>query len=123
MFPRGCDVTAALAPRITVNTVAPGLTATDRIKSERWHQQERARREAEIPLGRFGESAEIARMISFLAGPGGDYCTGQVFNINGDRDAMTDKIRKRESRQSNLPRTVSAPIVEPGEDLLSSCAF
>ena len=73
----------ALAPDITVNAVAPGATATERFNAEHPDQAEREAEQAQIPLGRFGEPIEIARVIGFLAGPGGAYCTGQIFNVNG----------------------------------------
>ena len=73
----------ALAPDITVNAVAPGATTTERFNAEHPDPVERAAEEAQIPLGRFGEPSEIARVIGFLAGPGGDFCTGQIFNVNG----------------------------------------
>jgi 3-oxoacyl-[acyl-carrier protein] reductase len=73
----------AFAPKVTVNAVGPGGTATENFKSQRWYQEERERREADILLGRFGEPHEIAAMIAFVAGPGGTYATGQTFNVNG----------------------------------------
>ena len=73
----------ALAPDITVNAVAPGATATERFNAEHPDQSAREAEASQIPLGRFGEPDEIARVIGFLAGPGGAYCTGQIFNVNG----------------------------------------
>jgi NAD(P)-dependent dehydrogenase (short-subunit alcohol dehydrogenase family) len=73
----------ALAPNITVNAVAPGATATEGFKKQRWYLEERAQHEANILLRRFGEPMETASVIAFLAGSGGSYCTGQTFNVNG----------------------------------------
>jgi 3-oxoacyl-[acyl-carrier protein] reductase len=66
---------------ITVNAVAPGFIDTDMTA----HLPEKLREEflRSIPLGRFGTCQEVADMVVFLAGPGGSYVTGQVFNING----------------------------------------
>jgi 3-oxoacyl-[acyl-carrier protein] reductase len=36
-----------------------------------------------IPLKRLGEAEDIARAVDFLAGPGGDYITGQVLVVDG----------------------------------------
>ena len=36
-----------------------------------------------IPLNRFGEPAEVAKLVSFLASKNSGYITGEVINING----------------------------------------
>jgi 3-oxoacyl-[acyl-carrier protein] reductase len=36
-----------------------------------------------IPLGRRGESNEIAAVVRFLCGPGGGFITGQTIHVNG----------------------------------------
>lgn len=66
---------------ITVNAVAPGFIDSDMTAG----LPEKLREEflRSIPLGRFGTCQEVADMVLFLAGPGGGYVTGQVFNING----------------------------------------
>ena len=42
-----------------------------------------ARRYADVPLGRAGEPDEIARLVVFLAGPGGAYITGTAIPVAG----------------------------------------
>ena len=37
----------------------------------------------ETPLGIIGRGEDIAELVSFLAGPGGDFITGQVISANG----------------------------------------
>ena len=40
-------------------------------------------RKARIPLGRYGETAEVSSLISWLASPGGAYMTGQNLRLDG----------------------------------------
>jgi NAD(P)-dependent dehydrogenase (short-subunit alcohol dehydrogenase family) len=70
----------ALAPEVRVNAVAPGPTATERFKTERWYTDERL---DEIPLGRFGDPADVAAAIAFFLSPGGNHVTGQTLSVNG----------------------------------------
>lgn len=66
---------------ITVNVVAPGYIRTD--MTARLPEELRKRYTAMIPVGRFGEPHEVANLVCFLAGPDGDYITGQTFVIDG----------------------------------------
>ena len=77
---------------INVNSVCPGLTRTplgDELAGQAARQlgmpeeQFRDRREATIPLGRECEPGDIAAMVAFLVGPGGDAITGQAINVDG----------------------------------------
>jgi 3-oxoacyl-[acyl-carrier protein] reductase len=60
---------------ITVNTIAPALIATDMVTAN-----PKARPEL-IPVGRFGETEEVAEAAVMLAANG--YITGQTINVNG----------------------------------------
>src|SRR3954468_15575133 len=72
-----------LAPHgIRVNAVAPGPTATERVRSH-WDEAGWARLNAEQPLGRVSDPDDIAEAIVFLAGPRARMITGQVLHVNG----------------------------------------
>ncbi len=66
------------ARNITVNAVAPGFIETDMTKS--LPQEELISR---IPLGRAGAPEDVAEVVAFLAGRGGDYITGEVIRVDG----------------------------------------
>lgn len=65
---------------ITVNAVCPGYTFTEMVAEVPEKVQEKII--AKIPKGRFGNPAEIAKAVRFLA-VDGDYITGQCINVNG----------------------------------------
>jgi 3-oxoacyl-[acyl-carrier protein] reductase len=66
---------------ITVNVVAPGFIDTDMTRA--LNDDQRNAMAGQIPLGRLGDSADIAAAVLFLAGPGGGYITGETLNVNG----------------------------------------
>ncbi len=65
---------------ITVNSMCPGFIATEMVTSLTEEVQQALL--AKIPLGRFGEPEEVARLCRFLVSEGG-YITGAQINING----------------------------------------
>lgn len=71
-----------LAPRIRVNAVAPGPVDTPLLGFARRSPGEQAVETAN-PMGRIGTPKEIAAVISFLAGPGAGFVTGQCFSADG----------------------------------------
>ncbi len=76
------SVARELASRnITCNAVAPGFIETDMTAALAESVQEAMKEQ--IPLGRFGQVTDIAKMVAFLAGESGAYITGQVFNVDG----------------------------------------
>ncbi|MER5623040.1 SDR family oxidoreductase [Streptosporangium sp. NPDC002544] len=66
---------------ITVNTVAPGPTATDLFLKGK-DEETVARMAAQPPLERLGRPADIAEAVAFLAGPA-RWVNGQVLRVNG----------------------------------------
>jgi 3-oxoacyl-[acyl-carrier protein] reductase len=76
-FTRG--LARELAPRqATANIVSPGLIATDAtaiVPESRYLHM--------IPLGRAGQPAEVAYVVSFLASERAAYITGQIFRVDG----------------------------------------
>ncbi|MEA3404811.1 MAG: 3-oxoacyl-ACP reductase FabG [Pseudomonadota bacterium] len=69
------------ARNITVNTIAPGFIDTDMTKS--LPEDQRAALTTQIPLQSLGQPEDIAKAVTFLAGDGGAYITGQTLNVNG----------------------------------------
>jgi 3-oxoacyl-[acyl-carrier protein] reductase len=77
---------------ITVNTVCPGPTLTDRIRSL---AKQRADRESidyeralatyvtDIPMGRLGRPEELAALVVFLASEPASYITGTTIQVDG----------------------------------------
>ncbi|MBC7977047.1 MAG: SDR family oxidoreductase [Myxococcales bacterium] len=67
---------------ITVNAVAPGPVATSLFLDDKDEKTIEGITKM-IPLGRLAEPADIARVVSFLAGPDGGWVSGQVLRANG----------------------------------------
>jgi 3-oxoacyl-[acyl-carrier protein] reductase len=80
-----------IAP-VRINGVAPGRASTDRIATldegrarsagitvEQVQQQTIAR----IPLGRYGDPAEVGRVACFLLSPAASYVTGAIVPVDG----------------------------------------
>ena len=69
------------ARNITVNIVNPGYVETE--TTSVLTEQQKNQWLSLIPVGRFGESEEIANLVSFLASNKASYITGQVIAIDG----------------------------------------
>ena len=70
---------------VTVNAVAPGPVGTELFMEGRSPELIQ-RIVGDIPLGRLGEPDDIARVVSFLAGPESAWISGQVLRANGGRN-------------------------------------
>jgi len=66
---------------ITVNTISPGYIATDMIMKIKEEIREGIK--AQIPVGRFGEPEDIARIVVFLADEASSFITGANISANG----------------------------------------
>jgi 2-deoxy-D-gluconate 3-dehydrogenase len=69
--------------RMNFNAVAPGYIATENTRPIREDEQRNASILARIPEGRWGEPADIAEAILFLASPQADYMNGTIMNVDG----------------------------------------
>lgn len=77
---------------ITVNVLAPGSHNTPAIErviqkkadeSDQSYEEVKEAMEADIPVGRFGEAAEIASLAAWLLSPHAGYVTGQTISHDG----------------------------------------
>jgi 3-oxoacyl-[acyl-carrier protein] reductase len=82
---------AEIAP-VRINGIAPGRVATDRIaqidqmqatRSGSSVEDVRQQMLARIPLGRYGDPAEVGRVGAFLLSPAASYVTGAIVPIDG----------------------------------------
>ncbi|MBM6618158.1 SDR family oxidoreductase [Bacillus suaedaesalsae] len=82
-----------LAPyNILINTVSPGRISTERIvqldnitaqNSGLTREEVEKKVKANIPLGRYGEPEEFAKVVTFLVSEGNGYMTGSTFLVDG----------------------------------------
>ncbi|MFB5087089.1 3-oxoacyl-[acyl-carrier-protein] reductase [Psychrobacillus sp. PGGUH221] len=66
---------------ITVNAVAPGFITTD--MTEALPEEVKAQMLSQIPLAKFGNTEDIAKVVAFLASDDANYITGQTLHVNG----------------------------------------
>ncbi len=67
---------------ITVNSIAPGRIATDRLK-QLYKTRPPDADLAQIPLGRLGEPKEVASVVAFLASDAAGYLSGTLIPVDG----------------------------------------
>ncbi|QFU17701.1 SDR family oxidoreductase [Microvirga thermotolerans] len=83
---------------VTVNAIAPGRIATDRLKQLDAANAERTGRSVEevaaaakagIPAGRYGEIAEFGAAAVFLASERASFITGSILRVDGGQISCT----------------------------------
>lgn len=66
---------------VLVNSISPGYVSTDMVSSIREDIQKDIKNR--ILMKRFGSVEEIAKVVAFLVGDGGNYITGENLSVNG----------------------------------------
>lgn len=76
------SLAAEVASRgVTVNCVAPGFISS--AMTDALNDEQKAKMFERIPAGRFGDGADVAAAIVWLASGEGGYVTGQTIHVNG----------------------------------------
>ena len=71
------------APRVRVNAIAVGATATSALETVVTDDGLRSTMEANTPLRRLGDPLDIALGALYLCSPAGSYLTGKIIEIDG----------------------------------------
>ena len=66
-----------------MNAIAPGYMATDNTEALRADPERAAQILARIPVGRWGEPADLGAAALFLASPAAGYVTGTILPVDG----------------------------------------
>jgi 7-alpha-hydroxysteroid dehydrogenase len=72
-----------LAPRIRVNAIGVGSTATSALDIVMSSDELRTAMEDATPLKRLGHVDDIASAILYLVSPAGAYVTGKIIEVDG----------------------------------------
>jgi 3-oxoacyl-[acyl-carrier protein] reductase len=68
---------------ITVNSIPPGRIMSEQIERNYTPEYRAWQSEHEIPVGDYGQPADIANLVCFLASPRARYITGAVIPVDG----------------------------------------
>jgi 7-alpha-hydroxysteroid dehydrogenase len=75
-----------LAPRIRVNAIGVGSTATSALEIVLQSDELRTTMEQSTPMRRIGDPEEIAAAVVYLSSPAASYVTGKVLEVDGGLD-------------------------------------
>jgi NAD(P)-dependent dehydrogenase (short-subunit alcohol dehydrogenase family) len=83
------QVAVEWGPRgVRANVVSPGMVETAMAGDLYVHDEIRARREALVPVGRIGNTRDVAELIAFLSSDASAYVSGQEIHIDGGFSEM-----------------------------------
>lgn len=83
---RGADALACRglgASGVRVNAVAPGWVETRISQGARQDAARKARIDARIPMGRWADTSEIAKVVAFLLSQDASYVNGAIIPVDG----------------------------------------
>jgi 7-alpha-hydroxysteroid dehydrogenase len=72
-----------LAPKVRINAIAVGSTATSALDIVMGNDELRTGIENATPLRRLGQPEDISAAVVYLASPAGSYLTGTVLDVHG----------------------------------------
>lgn len=76
-------LSADLSPKVRVNGIAVGATATSALEMVLENEELKQMMEDGVPLKRLGDPTDIALGALYLASPAGSYITGKIIEIDG----------------------------------------
>ena len=77
------------APKVRVNTVAPGWIQTSWGQTTDSYWNDRAQQQS--LMNRWGKPADVARAVCWLSDPENTFCTGQTLEVNGGWNRQFDR--------------------------------
>lgn len=91
---------------VRVNALAPDVTETSQTPYDRWvPEEQRALVPSWVPLGRFGEPSDVARVALFLASDEARFVTGHTIPVDGGTLAASGWYKKAGARRwTNRPQ-------------------
>ncbi len=66
---------------ITVNSVSPGFIQTD--MTDALNEEQASAMMSQVPLGKLGQTSDIAHAVAFLCSDQAGYITGETIHVNG----------------------------------------
>lgn len=102
---------------IKLNSVAAGIVETNSYRTK-YPDEVRTYTRGLVPLARLGTPEDMARMIAFLASPGGDYVTGAVIAVDGGLDVHQGQYPPAEllTAQGQMPVEARRAKVQNRDD-------